>query len=166
MASGDGSTGPLSALPHPQVAAMKPIEPGLTYSFTIKTDASHSAEAFGNANVTVLGTAALIGFIESAAESCVAGCYERSEASVGTGVHIRHVAPAPVGALVEVRARLVQVNRRKLGFDVEVAWNDAILMIGTHDRAVVDLDGFLERTGLAAVGLPIAAQAGLAAVKR
>jgi fluoroacetyl-CoA thioesterase len=141
---------------------MKPIEPGLVYSFSITTDASHSAEAFGNAEVTVLGTAALIGLIERAAERCVSECYDRGEASVGTGVHVRHVAPAPVGAVVEVRAKLVDVNRRKLSFDVEVAWQDNVLMIGTHDRAVIDLNSFLERTGLATLGLAavVAAEAG------
>ncbi|MFI5012851.1 MAG: thioesterase family protein [Hyphomicrobiales bacterium] len=130
---------------------MKPVEPGLVYSFSMKTDASHSAEAFGNAEVTALGTAALIGFIETAAERCVRPHYDRGEASVGTGVHIRHVAPAPVGAVVEARARLVDVNRRKLGFEVEVAWGDTVLMIGTHDRAVIDLRSFLERIGFAAL---------------
>jgi predicted thioesterase len=133
---------------------MKPIEPGLTFAFTIKTDAAHSAEAYGNAEVTVLGTAALIGLIERAAERCASSCYERGEASVGTGVHVRHVAPAPAGALVEVRARLTDVNRRKLRFDVEVAWRDNVLMIGTHDRAIVDLANFLERTDIATLGLP------------
>jgi len=127
---------------------MKPVEPGLVYSFSIATDASHSAEAFGNAEVTVLGTAALIGFIETAAERCVSDHYDCGEASVGIGVHIRHIAPAPAGAVVEARARLVDVSRRKLGFEVEVAWRDTVLMIGTHDRAVVDLASFLERSGL------------------
>ena len=37
------------------------------------------------------------------------------------------------------------------GFEVEVAWQDIVLMIGTHDRAVIDLCSFLERTGLAAL---------------
>ena len=37
------------------------------------------------------------------------------------------------------QARLVQVNRRKLGFEVEVVWRDTVVMIGTHDRAVIDL---------------------------
>lgn len=130
---------------------MKPVEPGLVYSFSITTDASHSAEAFGNADVTVLGTAALVGFIETAAERCIAPYYDSSEASVGIGVNIRHIGPAPAGAVVEAQARLVQVNRRKLGFEVEVVWRDFVLMIGTHDRAVIDLRAFLEHAGLAAL---------------
>jgi fluoroacetyl-CoA thioesterase len=145
---------------------MKPIEPGLAFSFTIKTEAAHSAEAFGNAEVAALGTAALIGLIERAAERCASACYEGGEASVGIGVHVRHLAPAPVGALVETRARLVQVNRRKLGFDVEVAWHDTVLMIGTHDRAIVDLESFLGRAGLETLGLPLSvAQASLTSLK-
>jgi fluoroacetyl-CoA thioesterase len=128
---------------------MKPVEPGLAYAFSITTDASHSASAFGNDGVTVLSTAALIGFMETAAERCAISCYDRGEASVGIGVHIRHVAPAPAGATLEARARLVDVNRRKLGFEVEVAWNDTVLIIGTHDRAVVDLCSFLERANAA-----------------
>jgi fluoroacetyl-CoA thioesterase len=130
---------------------MKPVEPGVAYSYSIATDASHSAEAFGNAEVTVLGTAALIGFVETAAERCVRPYYDRGEASVGIGVHIRHIAPAPAGATVEARARLIDVSRRKLGFEVEVAWNDVVLMIGTHDRAVIDLCSFLDRMGQTAL---------------
>ncbi|SDR52415.1 Thioesterase superfamily [Rhizobiales bacterium GAS191] len=130
---------------------MKSVEPGLVYSYSIATDASHSAEAFGNADVTVLGTAALIGFVETAAERCVRPYYDRGEASVGIGLHIRHIAPAPAGATVEARARLIDVNRRKLGFEVEISWNDAVLMIGTHDRAVIDLRSFLDRMGQAAL---------------
>ena len=130
---------------------MKPVEPGLVYSYSIVTDASHSAEAFGNADVTALGTAALIGFVETAAERCLRPYYDRGEASLGIGVHIRHVAPAPAGATVEACARLIDVNRRKLGFEVEVSWKDVVLMIGTHDRAVIDLRSFLDRMGQAAL---------------
>jgi fluoroacetyl-CoA thioesterase len=130
---------------------MKSVEPGLVHSVLIATNASHSAEAFGNAAVTVLGTAALIGFVETAAERCIGPYYDSGEASVGIGVNIRHIAPAPAGATVEARARLVHVNRRKLGFEVEVIWQDNVLMIGTHDRAVIDLRGFLGISDLAAL---------------
>jgi fluoroacetyl-CoA thioesterase len=130
---------------------MKPVEPGLVHTITIATELCHSAEAFGNAGVLVLGTPALIGFIETAAEHCVHAYYGPDEASVGIGLHVRHVAPAPAGAVIEARARLIDVSRRKLGFEVEVAWRDAILLIGTHDRAVVDLRDFLYRAGFAAL---------------
>jgi predicted thioesterase len=136
---------------HGGLFQMKPVEPGLVYSFTIATELCHSAEAFGNSGVLVLGTPALIGFIETAAERCVHAYYDRDEASVGIGLHVRHVAPAYAGALVEARARLIDVSRRKLGFEVEVAWRDTILLIGTHDRAVVDLREFLNRAGFAAL---------------
>jgi fluoroacetyl-CoA thioesterase len=136
---------------HSGTLHMQPVEPGLVHSFTIATELCHSAEAFGNSGVLVLGTPALIGFIETAAERCVHAYYDPNEASLGIGLHVRHVAPAPAGAVVEARARLIDVSRRKLGFEVEVAWRDTILLIGTHDRAVVDLRDFLNRAGFVAL---------------
>ena len=104
-----------------------------------------SAAAFGNAGVTVVGTPALIGVLETAAARCAAPLLEAGEATVGTMVNIRHLAAAPTGARIEARARLSGREGRRLTFEVDLRWGEVLLMSGTHERAVVDLARFLAR---------------------
>lgn len=122
---------------------MKPLERGTAHSYTIATGYEHTAEAFGNAGVPVVGTPALIGFLETAADRCLRPFYEGKEGSVGTVVEVAHLAPAAANATIEARAEVIAVEGRRIRFAV-AAFNGATpLMKGTHERVVVDLERFL-----------------------
>ena len=69
--------------------------------------------------VPVVGTPALIGFLETAADRCLRPFYEDREGSVGTLVEIVHLAPAPQNALIEARAELIAIDGRRYRFAVE-----------------------------------------------
>ncbi len=118
-------------------------------SYTVRTSDQHTAAAFGNTGVPVIGTPALIGFLETASADCAKPLLREGEATVGTMVSVRHVAAAPAHAVVEARAHLLSRDARRLMFAVEARWGTVVLMSGTHERAIVDLARFLER--LAAV---------------
>jgi predicted thioesterase len=124
---------------------VKPVAVDTQYRYAIPTGRQHTAEAFGNEGVPVVGTPALIGFLETAADRCLRPYYEDREGSLGTLVDIVHLAPAPRDALVEARARLIAIDGRRYRFAVEAFWNDTPLMKGTHERVVVDLDRFLAK---------------------
>lgn len=64
------------------------------------------------------------------------------EQSLGTRVGLSHVAATPPGFTVEIRARLVAVEGRKLSFTVSA--NDGVDPIadGTHERHVIDAARF------------------------
>ncbi len=127
---------------------MRPPEPGRNYQLTVDTSEAHSAESMGNRGVRVVATPALILFLEEAANQGLAGCCEAGEASVGTLVHVRHLAAAPVGARVTASATVTRVDGRRVTFAVEARQGDRLLMSGTHERFVVDLDRFLKQQGL------------------
>jgi fluoroacetyl-CoA thioesterase len=126
---------------------VKPVALGTRHVFTIQTGQRDTAEAFGNAGVPVVGTPALIGFLETAADRCLKPYYEAKEGSVGTTVDVAHLAPAPEDSIIEARAEVVSVDGRKLRFAVEARHGETPLMKGFHERMVVDLERFLARLG-------------------
>ena len=117
--------------------------------YTIRTTDRHTAAAFGNTGVTVIGTPALIGFLETASADCAKPLIGEGDATVGTMVAVRHSAAAPAHAVVEARARLLSRDARRLTFAVEARWGTVVLMSGTHERAIVDLARFLGRLAAA-----------------
>ena len=127
---------------------MKPIAPGTRYSFTVQTGKRDTAEAFGNAGFLVVGTPALVGFLETAADRCLRPFYEGNEGSVGVTIEVAHLAPALENAIVEARAEVVSLEGRKVRFALEARLEETVLMKGVHDRAVVDMERFLAKLGV------------------
>ena len=126
---------------------MKAVRPGTRHSFAVATQYRDTAEAFGNPGVPVVGTPALIGFLETAAERCLQPFYEGRECSVGTAIDVAHLAPAPENSTIEASAEVIGIDGRQIRFAVEVRMGASLLMKGSHERRVVDLDRFLARLG-------------------
>ncbi len=125
---------------------MKPLPRGVRFSFSITTQYRDTAEAFGNPGVRVIGTPALIGFLETAADRCIAAYYEADEGSVGTSINVQHLAAAPEGCTIVAQALVIEVtDNRKVRFGIEAKSGDTVLMKGQHERAVINLRRFLER---------------------
>ena len=68
-----------------------------------------------------------------------------AEQSVGTHVNLSHSAATPPGLEVRAKVKLVQVDGRRLVFEVE--GNDGMDTIckGTHERFVINAAKFVER---------------------
>jgi predicted thioesterase len=88
----------------------------------------------------VLSTPTMIQLIEMTCLAAAQGHLDAGETTVGTHGCVRHQAAAMEGEELEVRARLTEVNRRRLTFAVEVEGPRGLLSEGTHERAVVSLD--------------------------
>jgi fluoroacetyl-CoA thioesterase len=88
----------------------------------------------------VLSTPTMIQLIEMTCLAAAQGHLDAGETTVGTHVCVSHQAAVMEGEEFEVRARLTEVNRRRLTFAVEVEGPRGLLSEGTHERAVVSLD--------------------------
>jgi predicted thioesterase len=64
------------------------------------------------------------------------------EVTVGTAVHIDHVASAEIGQSVTVLAELVAVRRRRLVFRVEGRCGRTVIGRGLHERAIIERSSF------------------------
>jgi fluoroacetyl-CoA thioesterase len=64
------------------------------------------------------------------------------EQTVGTHINVSHTAATPPGLLVTVKVRLVEVQGRKLAFEVEAHDGIDSITKGTHERFVIDREKF------------------------
>src|ERR1700754_525532 len=67
--------------------------------------------------------------------------------TVGTEVDIRHLAAALVGSTVPTTAKVIQVGRRVIRFEVEAFEGERKLGEGGHARGLINVAKFNERLG-------------------
>ncbi len=123
-----------------------PLEPGLIGELSITVQESDTARASGEESLPpVFSTPRLIGLMERTAHATILPHLAEGQTSVGTLVHVRHLAATPVGMTVRFRAELLEVDRRRLRFKVE-AWDEVEKIgEGEHERFVIDTARFTER---------------------
>lgn len=106
-----------------------------------------SAHAYGNLDLHVFATPALLALVERCAMQVVRHHLHESLMTVGTSVDLRHLASTPVGAVVTAHGLLTGVEGRRLRFEVHVV-DDAGTAVGNavHERFVVRRESFMART--------------------
>jgi fluoroacetyl-CoA thioesterase len=65
--------------------------------------------------------------------------------SVGTLVNIRHLKATPVGAEIKLKAKVVNVNNRKVTFEVDAVDKIEKIGEGIHERTIIKIPEFRER---------------------
>lgn len=93
----------------------------------------------------VLSTPSLINYLEQTARLALQPLLNDTESSVGVEIEVKHLAPTPPGQRVRCLAKVIFVDGVFINFHVE-AWDEAEqIAIGTHKRAVVNIDRFSRR---------------------
>ena len=118
---------------------------GMVGELAFQTEAKHAVEFAGQGMPAVLSTPNLIGFIERTARDTIAALLEADERSVGVEIEVRHLAPTLVGGTVHCKARVIQVDGRKVSFQVEARDVHELIARGLHQRAVIRLESFTRR---------------------
>lgn len=93
----------------------------------------------------VFMTPAMVQFCEQSCHKLVMPKLAEGQNTVGTVVYIRHLAPTPEGMTVRAEMELIEVDRRRLKFKVQVY--DAMEQVGEceHERFIIDVDKAGER---------------------
>ena len=121
------------------------IKPGLTNEKTWLVGKEHLASAFGSGLVNVLATPVLVGFCEECARLVVEPLLKEGQKTVGISINLRHLAATPPGMHVTVRAKLVEVDKRRLLFQIK-AWDEQECVgEAEHERFIIDADRFEQR---------------------
>ena len=121
------------------------IELGLIGEGDFTVSKEFTANYIGSGSLEVLATPALIGFIERIAHSLLAKQLPEGFSSVGSLVEVRHLAPTPAGASIHVRCEVVDVDERRVIFDVQ-AWDETgKIAEGRHHRVIIEVKRFLQR---------------------
>jgi len=94
----------------------------------------------------VFATGFMVGFIEWACLLAIIPHLDwPSEQSVGTHVNLSHSAATPPGMEVKAKVKLIEIDGRRLIFEVEARDAADTICKGTHERFVINAAKFVER---------------------
>lgn len=126
---------------------LQELKPGLTGSAETVVRETNTALAMGSGSLHVFATPGMIALMEQAACNAVAACLDEESTSVGTLVNVTHDAATGMGKAVTATATLVEVQGRKLIFEITAADEDKQIGKGTHERFIVNKEKFMAKLG-------------------
>lgn len=124
---------------------MEKIKPGERIEKYITVKKAHLANEVGSGDVAVFSTPMVINAMELASSELLRNYLESGFISVGTKINIDHIAPTLEGIKVKVVAEIVNIDRRKYSFYIEVYDNAGIIAKGEHIRVVVKKEDFMKK---------------------
>ena len=120
---------------------------GLCHSETLVVEHKDTAAVYGSGALEVFATPAMIALMEKTCLESVADKVGDGNTTVGISVNIKHLKASPVGALIRCDATLIEVDRKRLVFEVRCFENDVLIGEGIHERFVVDSEKFMGKLG-------------------
>jgi len=130
------------------------LKPGLKYQHKFVVPSSKTvpslypeAEEF-LAMPEVFATGYLVGLLEWACIKCINPHIDwPSELTLGTHINVSHQAATPPGLEVTANVELVEVDGRRLVFQVEAHDGVEVISRGLHERVVVNKERFQSKLG-------------------
>ena len=118
---------------------------GLRHSETVVVEHKDTAAVYGSGALEVFATPAMIALMEKTCLESVADKIGEENTTVGIAVNIKHLKASPVGATIRCEAHLVEVDRRRLVFEVQCFEGEILVGEGIHERFVVDSEKFMSK---------------------
>lgn len=101
-----------------------------------------TAISLGSGDLEVYATPAMIALMEETASESVKPKLEIGQGSVGTYIAIKHLAATPIGMRVRCESELVEVDGRRLVFNITAYDEKEKIGEGTHERFIISNDKF------------------------
>lgn len=101
-----------------------------------------TAISVGSGDLEVYATPAMIALMEGTASESVKPELELGQGSVGTCIAIKHLAATPIGMRVRCESELVEVDGRRLVFNITAYDEKDKIGEGTHERFIILNDKF------------------------
>jgi len=124
------------------------LSTGIKGAQSVGVTEENTAAALGSGDLPVFATPAMIALIEKTASESVAPYLEMGQSTVGTHLDIAHSSATPIGMTVVCETELIEIDRRRIVFNVRVYDSKGDVGSGTHERFVVDSARFMEKAVL------------------
>ena len=121
------------------------METGIIGTKTIIVAEEQTARHLGSGDLAVFGTPYMIALMEGTARCSVAPYLEETQGTVGTLVNVKHVAATPVGMEVRCESKLIEVDRKRLVFEVKAYDACGLIGEGIHERFIIDNQKFMQK---------------------
>jgi predicted thioesterase len=128
--------------------ALAKVTTGMTAEKAVTVTAEMTVAHYVANTPAVYGTPMMILHMEMAAGSAIASHLPEGFVSVGIDVKVRHLAATPIGRTVRATARVLEIDRRSVVFEVEAWDGDRKIGDGTHRRGIVNVRDFEQRFGV------------------
>jgi len=110
------------------------VRPGLTAERLVAVDERF---AVTHTKVPVLSTPMMISLMEGVCKELIQDLIPPDFITVGYEVHVKHKAAVSVGSQVKVWCNLLEVEGRRLLFEVRVTEGDTVVGEGQHRRTII-----------------------------
>lgn len=118
---------------------------GLKNTITLTVTPDLTADKVGSGALEVYSTPMMIAAMENCCLSCVSPYLEEGSTTVGTRINVTHDAASPVGAEITVECTLLEVDRRRLVFEVTAKCGEQTIGGGSHERFIVNAEKFMAK---------------------
>lgn len=122
------------------------MEIGIIGSQTITVTEEQTAKQLGSGELAVFATPCMIALMENTAYKSIQDSLENGQGTVGTLLNVKHLSATPIGMDVRCETKLIEIDRKRLVFEVK-AWDvHGLIGEGIHERFIVDNKRFTEKT--------------------
>ncbi|MCI8889951.1 MAG: thioesterase family protein [Eubacterium sp.] len=118
---------------------------GISHEMTRNVTDENTAASLGSGLLDVFATPAMVALMEETCMKSVQAELDEGYGTVGTGLTIHHVSATPVGMTVRCASKLVEVDGRKLVFDVQAFDEAGLIGQGTHERFIIESEKFFAK---------------------
>ena len=121
------------------------LETGIKGKEELTVTEEITAKVVGSGGLEVFATPMMIALIEQTCNESVVPLLEAGQGTVGTHVNVSHCAATPVGMRVWCDSELVEVDRRRLVFNVKAYDECGLIGEGSHERFIIDSEKFQQK---------------------
>lgn len=121
------------------------IHTGMKMTLRDTVAMNNAAKTLGSGSLLVYGTPAMLLLVEKTAVALLEGHLDEGMTTVGTNLNVDHVSATPLGAAVNCQVELVEIDRKRLVFSVEVTDAAGVIGKGTHERFIVQAEKFQQK---------------------
>lgn len=121
------------------------LETGIKFSKSETVTEKNTAANLGSGMLPVYATPAMILLLEATCAEAVAPHLEEGMTTVGTKLDVEHISATPVGLDVTANCELVEIDRRRLVFTVEIFDKAGLIGRGKHERFIVASEKFMTK---------------------
>lgn len=121
------------------------ITVGLKGEASTLVEREDTALEVGSGSLLVYATPCMVALMEGAACNALEGILPEDKTSVGIELSISHIAATPVGMEVRAEAEITAVEKNILTYTVTAYDESGKIGEGTHKRAVVTSQKFLDK---------------------
>lgn len=122
------------------------ISVGMCAEVSTLVEREDTAQIVGSGSLLVYATPCMVALMEGAACEAIAQALPDSKTTVGIELAIKHLSATPVGLQVTAKAEVIESDGKIITFKVTASDEAGLIGEGTHKRAIVTTQRFLDKT--------------------